>query len=77
MTCLSGGARAQKSPLPDGLTSLARERHGGVGDLTLRPLRSLMMLQRSSTIATILPHLVVLSYPSMRVIVGYIVVAAR
>jgi hypothetical protein len=38
MTCLSGRARARKSPLPDGVTSLAREHHEGVGDLALRCL---------------------------------------
>jgi hypothetical protein len=35
---LSDGARARKSPLPDGVTSLAGEHHGGVGDLALRLL---------------------------------------
>jgi hypothetical protein len=43
-----GGASARKSPLPDGVTSLAREHCGGVGDLTLRRLRSSMILRRSS-----------------------------
>jgi hypothetical protein len=48
ITCLSGGARAQKPPLPDGVTSLTGERRGGVDDLALTHLWSSMMLQRSS-----------------------------
>jgi hypothetical protein len=37
-TYLSEGARAQTSPLPDGVTSLAREHREGVGDLALQCL---------------------------------------
>jgi hypothetical protein len=34
-TSLSDGARARKLSIPDGVTSLAGERRGGVGDLAL------------------------------------------
>jgi hypothetical protein len=34
-TCLSDGARAQKPPRPDGVTSLTEERRGGFSDLSL------------------------------------------
>jgi hypothetical protein len=37
-TYLSDGARARKLSLPDGVTSLTREHHVGVGDLALRRL---------------------------------------
>jgi hypothetical protein len=47
-TCLSGAARVWKSPLPNGVTSLAGERHGGVSDHALRCLWSSMMLRRLS-----------------------------
>jgi hypothetical protein len=48
LICLSGVVRARKPPLPDGITSPARDHRGGVADLALRCLQSSMMLWRSS-----------------------------
>jgi hypothetical protein len=48
MTCLSGGARAWKLPLPDGVTSLDGEHRVEVGDVSLRCLWSSMMLRKLS-----------------------------